>query len=117
MSTARPKFITFDCYGTLIDFRGAGRAAGLQLQADARVMEGFYESFRGYRLDEILGAGSRSTKCPQRGRAQLQGLERDVRPGDARGSMTRFPSWIPHLRARRPRQVAKESRSSSSRIR
>jgi len=56
MSAFRPKYITFDCYGTLTNFQMAQMARklfpGRVAPAD---MEGFVESFRGYRLDEVLG--------------------------------------------------------------
>ena len=57
MSIFRPKFISFDCYGTLIRFRMSEMAR--QLMAD-RVrpedMEAFCKDFSAYRLDEVLGA-------------------------------------------------------------
>lgn len=52
----RPKFVTFDCYGTLIDFDMAGAAReiyGAQLSQAA--MTKFIKNFAAYRLDEILG--------------------------------------------------------------
>lgn len=57
MSKFRPKYITFDCYGTLTRFRMrdmarelfAGRVADEQ-------MEQFTRDFAAYRLDEVLGA-------------------------------------------------------------
>ncbi len=57
MTTLRPKFITFDCYGTLTHFRMsdmtrqcfAGRVAAEQ-------MDSFVRDFNGYRFDEVLGA-------------------------------------------------------------
>lgn len=57
MAIFKPRYITFDCYGTLTNFDMAGAA---RLQYQGRVneadMPGFIESFRGYRLDEVLGA-------------------------------------------------------------
>lgn len=57
MAIFKPKYITFDCYGTLTNFDMAGAARarykGRVTEAD---MPGFIESFRGYRLDEVLGA-------------------------------------------------------------
>ena len=53
----RPKFITFDCYGTLTRFRMTELTQeiyGDRLQADR--MAAFVESFRGYRMDEVMGA-------------------------------------------------------------
>ena len=52
-----PKFVTFDCYGTLIWFQisdSTKRILGSRLSPE--VAPAFLESFRGYRLDEVLGA-------------------------------------------------------------
>lgn len=56
MPKLRPKFITFDCYGTLTDFRMGPLAR--QIFADripAARMDEFVADFAAYRLDEILG--------------------------------------------------------------
>ncbi|MBN8942149.1 MAG: haloacid dehalogenase type II [Rhizobiales bacterium] len=57
MASFRPKFITFDCYGTLTRFRMSELAR--ELFAD-RVptdrMDAFVRDFSSYRLDEVLGA-------------------------------------------------------------
>jgi 2-haloacid dehalogenase len=55
--TFRPKFVTFDCHGTLIFFDMAGAARriyGEMLTPDQ--MKAFITSFSAYRLDEVLGA-------------------------------------------------------------
>jgi 2-haloacid dehalogenase len=53
----RPKFVTFDCYGTLIFFDMAGAAQRIYGEAlSPDVMEAFIHSFAAYRLDEVLGA-------------------------------------------------------------
>ena len=57
MRQFRPKYVTFDCYGTLTYFqmtalareRFAGRIAPEQLDA-------FVKDFSAYRFDEVLGA-------------------------------------------------------------
>lgn len=57
MSAFRPKFITFDCYGTLTNFDMAGaaqRVYGDRLSPAA--MTEFIKNFAAYRLDEVLGA-------------------------------------------------------------
>jgi len=56
MAIIKPKYITFDCYGTLINFdmAGAARTQYKDKVSEAN-MPGFVESFRGYRLDEVLG--------------------------------------------------------------
>ncbi|OIQ68606.1 (S)-2-haloacid dehalogenase [mine drainage metagenome] len=53
----RPKFITFDCYGTLTRFRMGEMAR--EMYADripAEHMEQFVADFSAYRFDEVLGA-------------------------------------------------------------
>ena len=55
--TFRPKYVTFDCHGTLINFDMAGAARriyGAQLSEPA--MSAFIKDFSAYRLDEVLGA-------------------------------------------------------------
>jgi len=52
-----PKFITFDCYGTLVNYRMADMAReiyGNRLHGEA--LEQFVELFAAYRRDEVLGA-------------------------------------------------------------
>ena len=54
--TFRPKFITFDCHGTLIFFDMAGPHGTIMALACAGAMEVFINDFSAYRLDEVLGA-------------------------------------------------------------
>jgi 2-haloacid dehalogenase len=55
--TFRPKYVTFDCYGTLINFDMAGAARRIYGQTlDAATMTAFIRSFSAFRLDEVLGA-------------------------------------------------------------
>jgi 2-haloacid dehalogenase len=55
--TFRPKFISFDCYGTLIDFEMGPAAKSLfKDRVPVDRMPAFLESFRACRLDEVLGA-------------------------------------------------------------
>lgn len=52
-----PKYITFDCYGTLTHFQMDAVARDIfQDRVSPEKMPAFLESFRGYRLDEVLGA-------------------------------------------------------------
>jgi 2-haloacid dehalogenase len=56
MTQLRPKFITFDCYGTLTRFRMGELAR--EIYADripAERMDQFVRDFSAYRLDEVLG--------------------------------------------------------------
>lgn len=55
--TFRPKYITFDCYGTLTRFRMGDTARAMyadRLAPDR--LERFVADFNHYRLDEVLGA-------------------------------------------------------------
>jgi hypothetical protein len=55
--TFRPKYITFDCYGTLTNFDMAGAARRVYgSQLSATTMASFIKDFAAYRLDEVLGA-------------------------------------------------------------
>jgi 2-haloacid dehalogenase len=98
MSSIRPKFITFDCYGTLIDFEmgpATRRAFADRIQAER--MSRFCADFSGFRLDEVLGAWK-----PYR---EVIGtaLERTCKlwhmpsdPADADRIYAEIPSWLPH---------------------
>ncbi|TDC68542.1 haloacid dehalogenase type II [Streptomyces hainanensis] len=53
----RPKFITFDCYGTLTHFQMSAVTRGLYAdRVAAERMEDFLDDFEAYRIDEVLGA-------------------------------------------------------------
>lgn len=53
----KPKYITFDCYGTLIYFEMAPVARRLYADRVAEAdMDAFCADFSAYRLDEVLGA-------------------------------------------------------------
>ena len=55
MSSFRPKYVTFDCHGTLIDFQMAGAAKDIfgHLFDDLQMAE-FIKNFQAYRIDEVL---------------------------------------------------------------
>ncbi|REN20272.1 haloacid dehalogenase type II, partial [Mycobacterium tuberculosis] len=55
--TFKPKYVTFDCYGTLTRFRMKEMTRDLfadRIPADR--MEQFIADFAAYRFDEVLGA-------------------------------------------------------------
>ena len=53
MTTFRPKYITFDCYGTLTNFQMAEAARDLYgEELDEPRMAEFIKNFAAYRLDE-----------------------------------------------------------------
>ena len=83
MPTFRPKYITFDCYGTLINFDMAGaarRVYGSRLSPAA--MTEFINNFSAYRLDEVLGAWKPYVEVVHNSRgAHLQAQRRRLPPG------------------------------------
>jgi 2-haloacid dehalogenase len=98
MPQFRPKYITFDCYGTLTNFDMAGAATriyGSQL-APATLAQ-FLRNFAAYRLDEVLGAwkpyaevvhNALERTCKRNGIA--------FRPEDAQRVYEEVPTWGPH---------------------
>jgi len=57
MTIFRPKYISFDCYGTLINFQMAEAARDLYGdRLDEAQMQQFIKNFAAYRLDEIMDA-------------------------------------------------------------
>lgn len=95
----RPKFVTFDCYGTLINFDMAGAARRVYgAQLSEAEMAAFVKSFSAYRLDEVLGAwkpyadvvaGALERTCRRHGVT--------FRPEDAQRIYDEVPSWGPHF--------------------
>jgi 2-haloacid dehalogenase len=98
MEQFKPKYITFDCYGTLTDFQMGPMAR--KLFADrvaAEQMEVFVADFAAYRLDEVLGdwkpyrdviRNSVSRTC------ERAGVE--YREEDAQAIYDAVPTWGPH---------------------
>jgi 2-haloacid dehalogenase len=98
MAKFRPKYITFDCYGTLTKFDMAGaarRVYGSQLSPDA--MAQFIENFSAYRLDEVLHDwkpyadvvfNALERTCRRNGVA--------FRTEDAQRIYDEVPTWGPH---------------------
>ena len=94
----KPKFISFDCYGTLINFEMGPAANSLfkeRIPADR--MPAFLDSFRAYRLDEVLGEwkpffdvieNSIQRACKSHGV--------DYRASDAIALYSAIPTWQPH---------------------
>lgn len=94
----RPKFISFDCYGTMINFIMGPTAREIFAdRVDPSAMEGFLASFRAYRLDEVLGdfkpfydvvANSIERACRKHGvRFETE---------DAQALYDAVPTWQPH---------------------
>src|SRR5687767_7891983 len=94
----RPKFISFDCYGTLINFEMGPTASRLfKDRVPAGRMPAFLDSFRAYRLDEVLGEwqpffqvieNSIQRACKSHGVP--------YRATDAQALYDAIPTWQPH---------------------
>ncbi|MFA6964136.1 haloacid dehalogenase type II [Bosea sp. (in: a-proteobacteria)] len=98
MSFIKPKYVTFDCHGTLIYF--AMDAAARKLYGDTLAepaMQTFITDFSAYRLDEVMDAWKPFEDIV------YNALERTCRrnavpfrPEDARWVYEQIPSWGPH---------------------
>lgn len=98
MSQFRPKYITFDCYGTLTNFQMAEAAQaiyGERLSEDR--MQQFIKNFAAYRLDEILGDWKPYNEVIH------NAVERTCKKNsvvfcaeDARWIYEKVPTWGPH---------------------
>ncbi len=98
MPVLKPKFITFDCYGTLIRFDMAPVAR--EVYADrmsGAAMDAFVEYFSAYRLDGVLGAWRPYkdvvAEALQRS-CKRAGIE--YRDSDGEALYAAIPSWNPH---------------------
>ncbi len=107
----KPRYISFDCYGTLIYFEMAPVARALYAdRMAADTMDAFVADFSAYRLDEVLGAwkpyadvveGSLRRTCAK------WGVE--YRESDAAAVYAAVPTWGPHADVVEPlKRVAAE---------
>src|SRR5579875_3319172 len=98
MPDIRPRFVTFDCYGTLTWFRmrDVAREAFADRVPPERIEE-FVRDFARYRLDEVLGAwkpyddviaGALERTC------RMHGVGFDA--AEARRMYDAIPGWGPH---------------------
>lgn len=98
MSQFRPKYVTFDCHGTLINYQMADAARDLygSLLDEARMVE-FIRNFAAYRLDEILGDWKPYAEVVHN--ALERACKRNTlafREEDALMVYERVPTWGPH---------------------
>jgi 2-haloacid dehalogenase len=98
MALFRPKYVTFDCYGTLVHFDMAGAARRIygEMLDEAR-MAAFIRSFAVYRMDEVLGAWKPYADVV--GNALERACKKHglpFRPEDGRRVYEEVPSWGPH---------------------
>ncbi len=111
MSTFRPRYITFDCYGTLINFRMADMA--WQLFPDripAESMVRFIKDFAAYRLDEVLGAWKPFKDVVRNSvERSCKRWNIEFRPEEAVQIYEAVPTWGPHPDVPEPlSRIAKE---------
>ncbi len=111
MSQFKPKFITFDCYGTLIRFRMADMARELfPDRVPTERMEQFVKDFAAYRLDEVLGAWKPYSEVIRQ--SVIRSCKRwgiEYREQDAIDIYEAVPTWGPHADVPEPlARVAKE---------
>lgn len=94
----QPKFISFDCYGTLINFEMGPTAKALFADRIAEQrMPAFLDSFRFYRLDEVLGDWKPFFQVVENA-IQRACKAHDVayRDSDALTLYHAVPTWQPH---------------------
>ena len=93
-----PRFISFDCYGTLIDFTmGPAAKALFEDRVPAERMPAFLDNFRAYRLDEVLGDWKPFREVIEnslRRACQAHGVP--CRDADATALYDAIPSFEPH---------------------
>lgn len=111
MAMFKPKFITFDCYGTLTNFQMSAMARKMFAdRVPAEKMDDFVRDFSSYRLDEILGPWK-----PYRDvivNALMRTAKRwGIKASEAEGETyyLAVPTWGPHPDVPEPlARVAKE---------
>ncbi len=111
MSTFRPKFISFDCYGTLIYFQMANMARELfSDRITAEQMPQFCKDFSAYRLDEVLGAWKPYQEVVRNSVARTcKRWNIEYRDEDSITIYNAVPTWGPHPDVPEPLKViAKE---------
>jgi 2-haloacid dehalogenase len=94
----KPKFISFDCYGTLINFEMGPTARRLfEDRVPSARMPAFLESFRAYRLDEVLGEWKPFFDVVESSIQRACRAHRvPYRPSDAEALYAAVPTWQPH---------------------
>lgn len=94
----RPKYITFDCYGTLINFQMAEVAR--EMYADrvpAAGMDAFVKDFARYRLDEVMGDWQPYDVVLENAiRRTCKRNRVAYREGEGRRYYEAVPTWSPH---------------------
>ena len=94
----RPKYISFDCYGTMTRFRMGEMAESLYGdRIPAERMPSFVQDFAAYRLDEVLGAWKPYGEVignALRRTCKLHGVP--YKESDGAATYAAVPTWGPH---------------------
>lgn len=104
ISTTHIQAISFDCYGTLTDFRIGETTAGLfNSRVQPESMTAFLEDFTAYRFDEVLGEWQPYPRVIQRALERTCARWR-VACDEADGAaiVEAIPTWGPHADVPRP---------------
>jgi len=96
--TYKPQFISFDCYGTLINFEMGPTAKQLfEDRVPSELMPAFLDSFRFYRLDEVLGDWKPFFQVVENSIQRTCAKYRvEYRSSDALALYQAVPTWQPH---------------------
>ena len=98
MTLFKPRYITFDCYGTLIRFRMADMAREIFHERIApQHMEAFVSDFAAYRRDEVLGAWQPYEDVIRNSvQRTCRRWNIEYRDAEARRIYQAVPTWGPH---------------------
>lgn len=98
MAHLKPKFITFDCYGTLINFEMAPVARRVYADRLAgEALEAFCRNFSAYRLDGVLGAWRPYAQVVAEAlQRSCKAMDIPYRDSDGEALYAAVPTWNPH---------------------
>jgi len=98
MNTFKPKYITFDCYGTLIFFEMGPIAQTLFAdRISVQDMPRFIKNFSAYRMDEVLGDWKPYNEVIRNAVKRLCELWKiEYRDQDSIAIYNAVPTWGPH---------------------
>ncbi len=98
MSSFRPKYISFDCYGTLIHFRMGDMAREIfPDRIKPEHMDQFVRDFSAYRLDEVMGDWKPYADILHNAVERTCKLWKiEFRSEEARRFYDAVPTWGPH---------------------
>ncbi len=93
-----PRYITFDCYGTLTDFQMSALTRNLLAdRVAAENMEHFLDTFEAYRMDEVLGAYKYYPELVKSAlRRACTRCNVEYRESDGDEITNDVPNWGPH---------------------